>query len=56
MKFILENQPIPGVQKTNSKEKTIKPESQDFLDPGLAKPQPQLNLVFKNADLGLTLT
>ena len=33
---------------------TQKPESQNFLNPGLAKPQSQLNLWFKNTDLGLT--
>ena len=30
----------------------LQPESQNFLDPGLAKPQSQLNLGFKNTDLG----
>ena len=29
----------------------LKPESQNFLDPGLAKPQSQLNLGFKDIDL-----
>ena len=32
--------------------KTIKSESPNFLNPGLAKPQSQLNLGFKNKDLG----
>ena len=31
--------------------KTYKPESQSFLDPGLAKPWSQLNLGFRNTDL-----
>ena len=31
-----------------------KPESQNFLDQGLAKPYSHLNLGFKNRDLGLT--
>ena len=30
--------------------KTCKPESQNFLNPGLAKPQPQLNLGYKNRE------
>ena len=33
--------------------KSLKPESQNFLDPGgFAKPQSWLNLRFKNTDLG----
>ena len=32
--------------------RTFQPESQNFLDPGLAKPKSQLNLRFKNTDLG----
>ena len=34
--------------------RVLKPESQDFLDPGLAKPQSQLNLGFGNTDLMLS--
>ena len=44
-----------GISIDKDKEIDIKmqqPESHNFLDPGLAKPQPQLNLGFKNTDLG----
>ena len=34
--------------------KTLKPESQNFLDSGLRKPQSLLNLVVKDTDLGYT--
>ena len=32
--------------------RSLKPESQNFLDLGLAKPWSQVNLGFKNTDLG----
>ena len=31
---------------------TLKPESQNFLDPDLAKPWSKLDLGFKNTDIG----
>ena len=34
------------------KDKMFKPESQNFLGQGLAKPQSRLNLGFENADMG----
>ena len=41
---------IDLIKSESQKHKTFKPELQNFLDPGLAKPQCRLNLVFKNTD------
>ena len=42
---------IDLIKSENQKNKPFKLESQNFLDPGLAKPQSRLNLVFKNTEL-----